>query len=136
MMSIDNTDLQLQIRDIMDEEDPYAAAKHAVSMHKYANRRSGIWGQVILVTVIASAFYFKSAWPLAIGFLAYISIHIYLMYSCIKFVEKTTGLSSDDQAQFSRLYKSNADPDFTKSVDEHYKGSLEAAKQLKETVRY
>lgn len=134
-MSINSSDLQSQIRDLMDEEDPYAAARYAVSMHKYANRRSGIWGQITLVVVIASAFYFKSAWPLAIGFLAYISIHIYLMYSCIKFVEKNTGLASDDQAQFSRLYKSNADPDFTKSVDEHYKGSLEAAKQLKAAIK-
>lgn len=119
-MSTDNSELQIQMQEIMNEEEPYLAAKYAVSMHKYANRRSGIWGQIILVAVIAFAFYLMSFWPLAVGILAYIATHILLMFSCINFVKQKTGLSSAEQAQLSRLYKSNSAPDFTKAVDEHY----------------
>jgi hypothetical protein len=119
----------------MNEEEPLLAAKYAVSMHKYANRRSGIWGQIILVVVIASALYFKSFWPLAVGFLAYIAIHIYLMFSCVKFVTQKTGMSSDEQAYYSRLYKSNSAPEFTSSVDEHYKDLLNSMEYLKAAIK-
>lgn len=129
-MSTDSSELQAQMQEILNEEEPFLAAKYAVSMHKYANRRSGFLGQIILVVVIASAFYLKSFWPLAVGLLAYIATHIYLMFSCVNFVAQKTGLSSDEQAQFSRLYKSNSDPAFTKAVDEHYNGLLGAIKNI------
>ena len=130
-MSTDSSELQSQIQEIMNEEEPFLAEKYAVSMHMHANRRSGFWGEIILVVVIASTFCLKSFWPLAVGLLAYIAIHFYLMLSCVKFVEQKTGLSTDEQAYFSRLYKSNSDPAFTKSVDEHNKGALDALQHLK-----
>lgn len=127
-MSTNNSELLAQMQKIMNEEEPDLAAKYAVSMHKYANRRSGIWGQIILAVVVVSALYLRSFWPLAVGLLAYMATHIYLMFSCVNFVAHKTGLSSDEQAQFSRLYKSNSDPAFTDAVDKHYKDLLDSIK--------
>lgn len=111
------------------EEEVEFLSRYAVVMHLEANRRSGRIAMVVFIIAICISVYSSSFWPLFIALIVYISAHLYLIFSCLRFVENKTGMSRDAQAYYSRLYKT--DEQFAKKVDEQNESALNIANHLK-----
>ena len=98
------------------------AARYAVAMHLEAYRKVGKLARIVTIVAILAAIYASSFWPLAIAVVICIAIYFFVIQSCLRFVERQTGMPQEIQAHFSNQYKSDAL--FAREVDElHQKGS-------------
>ncbi len=106
-------------------------ARYAVVMHLEANRKVGRIAKVIIIVAILISIYARIYWPLAIAAALWLAVYLYVIFSCLNFVERKTGMPHDMQAFYSRLYKSDAQ--FAKEVDEQHESSLNIASYLNES---
>lgn len=106
-------------------------ARYAVVMHLEANRKVGRIAKVIIIVAILISIYARIYWPLAIAAALCLAVYLYVIFSCLNFVERKTGMPHDMQAFYSRLYKSDAQ--FAKEVDEQHESSLNIASYLNES---
>ena len=99
------------------------ASRYAVAMHLEANRKVGTLALVVTIVAILVAIYARSFWPMAIAVVICIAIYFFVIQSCLRFVERQTGMPQELQAYFSNRYKTDAL--FAKEVDElHKRGSI------------
>lgn len=97
-------------------------ARYAVAMHLEANRKVGKLARIVTIVAILVAIIASSFWPLAIAVAICVAIYYSIIMSCLRFVERETGMPEEMQAYFSRRYKTDAQ--FAKEVDElHERGS-------------
>jgi hypothetical protein len=90
-------------------------ACYAVSMHLEANRKVGNAAKIVSIVSVLFAIYVSSFWPIAIAVALCIAIYFFMIQSCLRFVEKETGMPQDVQATFSQRYK--IDAPFADKVD-------------------
>jgi hypothetical protein len=88
---------------------------YAVSMHLEANKKVGRVAKIITIISVLTAIYVSSFWPIAIAVTLCIVIYFYMIQSCLRFVERETGMPQDLQAIFSKRYK--IDAPFASKVD-------------------
>ena len=99
----------------LEEEKIEMQACYAVAMHLEANRKIGKIARWLTVVGVITCIYFHSLWPLAVAFGASIAAYFFIIQSCVRYVERTTGMPPDAQALFSRQYKT--DRAFARKVD-------------------
>jgi hypothetical protein len=97
------------------DEQTEMAFRYAAAMHLAANRRVGVTARWLLIAGAAAAFFMHSLWPLVAAFVLSVAIYFYLIRSCVRFVQRSTGMPPDVQAAASQRYK--MDKDFARQVD-------------------
>ena len=98
-----------------EEERVHTQACYAVAMHLHAKKRSTIAFQVCIGIGIAVAVYFKSIWFIGGALIVSIAIHVLLIQSCIRFVNRSIGMPWDVQAVFRDRYRT--DQEFARDVN-------------------
>ena len=104
-----------------EEERIHTQACYAVSMHLHAKKRSSIALLVCIVLGIAAAAYFKSFWFIGGALVVWVVIHLVLIQSCIRFVNRSIGMPWNVQAVFRDRYRT--DPEFARGVDKVSSGA-------------
>jgi hypothetical protein len=103
-------------------------ALYAVSMHLGANEKIGKAARFVTIAAVLIAIYMSSFWPLVIAVVLCVAIYFYVIQSCVRFVERETGMPQDVQIHFSHRYK--IDPQFAKEVDQLHARGSEIARHL------
>ena len=101
------------------DEKVQMAARHAVVMHLEAYRKIGMLVTIVVIATVIAAIIASSFWPFAIAVVISISIYFYVIQSCLRFVERQTGMPQELQAFFNNRY--TTDVQFKKEVDELHK---------------
>lgn len=84
-------------------------------MHLHANRKVGRAAAVFFGLAIVAALVWESYWYFLAALALTVVTYFVVIESCVRFVNRTTGMPPDIQASFSKQYKS--DPEFARQVD-------------------
>lgn len=104
------------------------AGRYAVAMHLEANAKVGRIVWIVIVITIVTAILMRSFWPLIAGLVLCIALYFYIINSCIRYVQRKTGMADHVQSYFSRLYKT--DSQFAEEVDNLRKRSENVARNV------
>ena len=89
---------------------------YTVIMHLQGNAKAGKALALFLIAGIGATLVFRSIWPIAVGASVSVISYIFIMQSCVRFVQEQTGFTPSRQAALSSRYKS--DPSFAAQVNE------------------
>jgi hypothetical protein len=95
------------------------AGRNAVVMHIEAYRKVGRITLMVTIVCVVLAIYISNYWLLAIPVPIYFAIFHYVINSCVRFVERQSGIPAEVQIQFNHRYKTDAK--FKQEVDEMHK---------------
>ena len=102
--------------------------KAAVAFRLHGNARASKVGFWILLIGASVAFWFHSYWFFGFGLAASFAAYFFISNSCVRYVERTMGISAGAQLMLVERYK--ADPDFKQAVDRLHQGAAKFADEL------
>lgn len=105
--------------ELSEDEKIELAGRNAVVMHIEAYRKVGRLMAMASIACAAAAIYLSNFWLLVALVPIYFVIFHFVINSCVRFVERQSGLPAEVQIQFNRRYKTDAK--FKREVDEMHK---------------
>lgn len=105
--------------ELSEDEKIDLVGRNVVVMHIEAYRNIGRITMIVTIVCVVAAIYLSNYWLLAIPVPTYFLIFHYVINSCVRFVERQTGVPAELQVMFNHRYKT--DGKFKQEVDEMHK---------------